>query len=73
MILKEREDRKQNRLLEERALPPSSEESKMAGDITEELCEAIGIDQDQRDSTGQTELHFIIFRVENVLGVSISD
>ncbi|XP_042176388.1 selenocysteine insertion sequence-binding protein 2 isoform X1 [Oncorhynchus tshawytscha] len=51
VILKEREDRKQNRLLEERALPPSSEESKMAGDITEELCEAIGIDQDQRDST----------------------
>ncbi|XP_071259819.1 selenocysteine insertion sequence-binding protein 2 isoform X2 [Salvelinus alpinus] len=51
VILKEREDRKQNRLLEERALPFSSEESKMSGDITEELCEAIGIDQDQRDST----------------------
>ncbi|XP_041756628.1 selenocysteine insertion sequence-binding protein 2 isoform X2 [Coregonus clupeaformis] len=51
VILKEREHRKQNRLLEERALPPSSEESKMAGNMTEELCEAIGIDQDPRDST----------------------
>ncbi|KAL0979620.1 hypothetical protein UPYG_G00187390 [Umbra pygmaea] len=60
VILKEREDRKQNRLLEERGLPTSSEESKMAGDVAEELGETT-IDEDQQDSKvleeQQTEIH----------------
>ncbi|KAJ8006053.1 hypothetical protein DPEC_G00124270 [Dallia pectoralis] len=52
VILKERQDRKQNRLLEEQGLPLSSEASKMAGDVTEELQETVGIDNDQQDSIG---------------------
>ncbi|XP_028980667.2 selenocysteine insertion sequence-binding protein 2 isoform X2 [Esox lucius] len=50
VILKEREDRKQNRLLEERGLPTSSQESKMASDVTEEFIETLVIDGDQLDS-----------------------
>lgn len=55
IILKEREERKQNRLLEERGLVPSSESTPVIA--TEEPCETADTAQEQlEDSAGQSPI-----------------